>query len=686
MSYFRLQANIISKKSQSAVASASYRSGEDLYSERDEEMKSFKRREVAPVSFLLKPDHAPDWTLDREKLWNEVEKVEKAWNAQLAREVLVALPVELSDKQQHELVQSFVQEEFVDEGMVADVSIHRDKLHNPHAHILLTVRPFNEDGSWGQKKMRQYEYDEKGDILRTEDGKKVFQTVPSTDWNERETLVKWRMNYAEAINQSFKEHGINKEVSALSFEEQGLDRIAEVRLDRNEYQYVKRMEAKGLEAKTFYHQLNQEIRKTNAEIKQLNQQISFLSDKQKPLDVQAVLHRHTVEVTGQLDADYQKSLRFMEGRLKEAPTFQNVHKQLEGLYRWEERSLEPKQTEAAVTHAILTASHQANAKRDAQALKAQGFSLPTFPSLFGERLDRFEKLEQETAKSAKTNETVTAHAERAYRVQSLIVHNAFQELYAEIDDRFQTNDRTADFKATVLEAIRNEQWEHVPGMEDMDHHLQLHELQKACDHAEKASEQIRIQSQMRNKLGTEKEKLLHDGKDLDTIYRTSIKLNTAQQLIGRYQEKAAHMDKQMDELIRQTFPEAKEKLLQQVQALPLEMKTDFLKHYTEKAKHHKAPALKECLKHAQTEQDKRGAAFEQYKNQQNSRFYQGLDDKQQPLVQFPNGRASSELLDQLMRQAAHPNNYQKEPQQTTKMNRKGRNTRMRRYLGLEIDM
>lgn len=686
MSYFRLQANIISKKSQSAVASASYRSGEDLYSERDEEMKSFKPREVAPISFLLKPNHAPDWTLDREKLWNEVEKKEKAWNAQLAREVLIALPVELSDEQQQELVQSFVQEEFVDEGMVADVSIHRDKLHNPHAHILLTVRPFNEDGSWGQKKMRQYAYDEKGDILRTDDGKKVFQTIPSTDWNERETLVKWRMNYAEAINQSFKEHGIDKEVSALSFEEQGLDRIAEVRLDRNEYQYVKRMEEKGLEAQTFYHQLNQEIRKTNAEIKQLNKQISFLSEKQKPLDVQAVLHRHTAHVTGQLDADYQKSLRFMTGRLKEEPNFQNVHKQLEGLYRWEERTLEPKQTEVAVTHAVLSASHRASKERDPRTLKGQGFSLQAFSSLFNQRMDAFEKLEQATDKSAKTNETVTAHAERAYRVQSLIIHNAFQELYPETHDRFQTNDRTADFKARVLEAIRNEQWDYVPLAEDMDHHLQLHELSKACEQAEKVSEQIRIQSLMRNKLGAEKEKLLNDGKDLDAIYKTSIQLNTAQQLIGRYQEKAGHLDKQLNELIRETFPEAKEKLLSQVQALPLEMKTDLLKHFTEQAKQQKAPALKECLQRAQTEQDKRSTDFDRYRSQQNSQFYHGLDHKQQALVQFPNGQASSELLDQLVRQAAHPNNYQKDPQHTAKMNRKGRNTRMRRYLGLEIEL
>ncbi|MCB2630890.1 MobA/MobL family protein, partial [Listeria monocytogenes] len=75
---------------------------------------------------------------------------------------------------------------------------------------------------------------------------------------------------ADAINTKFQEHGIKKRVSALSFEEQGLDKIAQLRLERNEYQYVKRMEEKGIEAKTFYHHLNLEIRKKNAEIEQLN--------------------------------------------------------------------------------------------------------------------------------------------------------------------------------------------------------------------------------------------------------------------------------------------------------------------------------------------------------------------------------------------------------------------------------
>ena len=155
-----------------------------LYSERDQEIKNFRTRGVAPETFILSPDHAPEWTQDREKLWNEVERKEKAWNAQLAREILIALPLDLNHDQQNELVKTFVQSTFVNEGMVADVAIHRDKEHNPHAHILLTVRPFNEDGSWGEKKRRDYERDAQGEIKRTQDGKKIF---PNSIFNRLES-------------------------------------------------------------------------------------------------------------------------------------------------------------------------------------------------------------------------------------------------------------------------------------------------------------------------------------------------------------------------------------------------------------------------------------------------------------------------------------------------------------------
>ena len=144
-------------KGQSAIASAAYRSGERLYSERYDKLSSYHHRDVLPEKMLLKPVHAPEWYLNRERLWNEVEKIEKAKNVQLAREFTVALPVELSKQQQGELLRHFVQEVFVDEGMLADIAIHRDDNKNPHAHVMLTMRPF-----WGPvRKMRIYNVKEK---------------------------------------------------------------------------------------------------------------------------------------------------------------------------------------------------------------------------------------------------------------------------------------------------------------------------------------------------------------------------------------------------------------------------------------------------------------------------------------------------------------------------------------------
>ncbi len=687
MSYFRLQANIISKKTQSAVASASYRSGEELYSERDEEMKSYQQREVAPVSFILKPDHAPEWTLEREKLWNEVEKIEKAWNAQLAREVLIALPVELPEDAQQELVQSFVQEEFVEEGMVADVAIHRDKEHNPHAHIMLTVRPFNEDGTWGQKKTRQYEFDQNGDILRDKKGEKVYQTVPSTDWNERETLVKWRMHYADAINESFQEHDIDQTVSALSFEAQGLDQIAEVRLERNEYQYVKRLEEKGIEAQTFYHQLNQEIREKNAEIAQLNDKIAFLSAKQKQTDVQTVLHRHTSEVTAQLNEDYEKSWHFMQGRLKDNFSFDSVHDQLQGLYRWEERKVEPRQVEAQITHAILNASHKAYQEHNFSVVKQQGFTSSDFRSLFTERLDAFEALTESVEKDQQTVDQVMAHAERTYRAQSLIVHNAFNELFPETNERFAHNDRTVAYKSNVLTAIQTNDLAAIPSAPEVNQHLQLQELKKACEQGEKASEQIRIQALIRNKLGSEKEQLVRDGTDPDAIYETSVKLNTTQQLIERYEAKAKHMDQELNALIRETFPQAKEKLLKDVEKLPLEMKTALLKHYTQQNKLTKVPTLKACLQVAKKDQSKQAMAHHAYQAKPEARFAESLGSQQKFLSHFPTGRASTELIEQLIEQAERDQHQaQHETPSPTKLRRKGKDKQLRRELGLEFEL
>ena len=89
-------------------------------------------------------------------MWNAVEKIEKAKNSQLAREIEIALPIELSAGQNIPLVREYVNRHFVVAGMCADFAIHDTGGGNPHAHIMLTMRPFAEDKTWGAKQKKEY--------------------------------------------------------------------------------------------------------------------------------------------------------------------------------------------------------------------------------------------------------------------------------------------------------------------------------------------------------------------------------------------------------------------------------------------------------------------------------------------------------------------------------------------------
>ena len=245
MALYYFNISVLTKNKQSVVAKAAYTTGTSIYSERDLETKSYKKREEQPESFILAPKNAPEWVNDREKLWNEVEKVENRYNSQIAKEIKVALPIELNNEKQAELLLEFVNENIVSRGIVADISIHRDREENPHAHILITTRPFNEDGTWGNKKKREYIFDEKGDHVLDKNGKKSFLTVPLTDWDKRDTLLEWRKNFAEKINEYYLANGINQSVSHESYEKQGIDKLPKQRLSREEYEIEQK--AKELE-------------------------------------------------------------------------------------------------------------------------------------------------------------------------------------------------------------------------------------------------------------------------------------------------------------------------------------------------------------------------------------------------------------------------------------------------------
>ena len=214
--------NISAGKGRSAIASAAYRSGEKLFDDQ-EGRHYFYARSVIPESFILTPKNAPAWASDREKLWNEVERKDRRANSRYAKEFNVALPVELSEDEQKELLTKYVQENFVDEGMVADVAIHRDHPNNPHAHVMLTNRPFNSDGTWGIKSKKQYILDDNGDKTYTGTSKyPKSRKILMVDWDKKEKITEWRHNWAASVNQALEQKNIPDRISEKSFVEQGI--------------------------------------------------------------------------------------------------------------------------------------------------------------------------------------------------------------------------------------------------------------------------------------------------------------------------------------------------------------------------------------------------------------------------------------------------------------------------------
>lgn len=197
-------------RQRSAVACAAYRSGEKLFDERSQTDKFYKRK-VVPVTMILVPNNAPQWASDRKKLWNEVEKKEKQYNSQLAREFNVALPKELSNEEQEKLTYDFCQKNFVDDGMVADISIHRDNKDNPHFHVMLTIRPFKENGEWGNK--------QKKEKIVAKDGKIKYRAIHTTNWNDKNKMKEWRKSWEDFSNEALKNKGIS--ISCKSNKELG---------------------------------------------------------------------------------------------------------------------------------------------------------------------------------------------------------------------------------------------------------------------------------------------------------------------------------------------------------------------------------------------------------------------------------------------------------------------------------
>ena len=157
MAIYHMQAKVVSRGSgRSAVAASAYMSCSRMYNDYDGIQHDHTRKQGLIYQEVMLPPMAPlEWN-DRKQLWNAVEETEKTKDSRLAREFVVALPVELDKNSNISLLQDFIQNNFVDMGMCADFAIHDTDGHNPHAHILLTVRPLNENGTWQYKTEKEY--------------------------------------------------------------------------------------------------------------------------------------------------------------------------------------------------------------------------------------------------------------------------------------------------------------------------------------------------------------------------------------------------------------------------------------------------------------------------------------------------------------------------------------------------
>lgn len=214
MAIYHLRAKILSRsKGQGTVAgaayrsgghsathAAAYRSGEKLLDERTGRTFDYGRKQGIVHTEILTPKNAPEWVYRRETLWNRVELAEKRKDAQVAREIEISLPRELSSEQRVELVRSFVKQHFVERGMVTDIAMHcpkaSDGKEQPHAHIMLTLRPLKPDGSGFGNKERA--------------------------WNDHALLEHWREQWASAVNQALAEADSGERIDHRTLKAQGV--------------------------------------------------------------------------------------------------------------------------------------------------------------------------------------------------------------------------------------------------------------------------------------------------------------------------------------------------------------------------------------------------------------------------------------------------------------------------------
>ena len=291
-----------------------------IYNDYDGVQHDYTRKQGLVWQQVFLPNKAPAEWADREVLWNTVEEAEKTKDSRLAREFVVALPVELGRDVWIDLLTNFIQANFVVEGMCADVCIHDTDGHNPHAHIMLTVRPLTKDGKWQHKTEKEYSCVKDGEersftaaefkavqgegwekqyqykvgrkkvymppsVAEAQGLERVSKYPKSTKygrqnsitarWNSEEQLVLWRAAWADTVNRCLERSGLEERVDHRSHAERGLNEQPTI----HEGVVARALEKKGIISDRC--ELNRQIKADNALLRELKSLVKKLMDTVK---------------------------------------------------------------------------------------------------------------------------------------------------------------------------------------------------------------------------------------------------------------------------------------------------------------------------------------------------------------------------------------------------------------------
>ena len=314
---YHFEAKMISRGTgRSVVAAAAYASCSKIFNDYDGVTHDYTRKQGCIYSEIFLPSNAPPEWQDRTELWNAVEAAEKSKDSRLARELIVALPVEVGLDEWKAILKDFISEQCVNKGMCADVSIHNTDGHNPHAHILLTVRPLNDKGKWQAKTQKEYlckrSNEERGFTAaefktaqadgwekqyQYKVGKKKVYMPPSeaeqqgyerlnkypkstrygrqnpicAEWNSEEKLLQWRKAWEDVTNRALEQKNIEARVDCRSFKERGIDEQPTI----HEGVSARIIEQRGGVSERC--EMNRQIKADNALLLEIKEQIKMLS-------------------------------------------------------------------------------------------------------------------------------------------------------------------------------------------------------------------------------------------------------------------------------------------------------------------------------------------------------------------------------------------------------------------------